>query len=277
MTPIQESRKSIKKRAREILFSEYSTFLFSTLFLVAGTFGTVMLSKSYCDIIGSGMRPEVYNTLSLTFDIVSILFLYPFIMGYISLFSGKVRGRQCSISELFRFYSSKKELRSCYAFLLVKIPEIILKVVLPFFLLYILYIRFPDILEVASLHGFETAATIISKCFFLFEIITILTVLFLSGGLMLSSIAFCNGDKAKYTFREKCSFFGLRMSLLPTYLLAVLSFGIIFIAYALPFTFIVYSVFYVSGKASENTLKTAEFDIPANKTSPRHISTTESN
>lgn len=262
MTAISKTRKQLKKRAREILFSGYPIFLFATLFFIALSFGFKVLSENYCSLLTQGVSKSISDTVFLTLDIVSFLLYYPFVLGYTSLcvkLSGK---KDTALSELFRFYSSPRELLSCFAFLLKNIPQIFLRLVLPFIALSAAYTFLPMLLELISDMGFVSAAYIISSSFFLFELAIIALVMLLSGSLILSVIRFCDGTRYKYTLAEKRSFFVLRLSLIPIYLLSVLSFGILFIAYTIPYTFILYSLFSVKDTVSNDKLSSnTEYDI----------------
>lgn len=250
MTAIFPTTKKLKRYARSILFSNYQLFLFATLFFIAVSFGFSVLSSTYCGLLTEGMSADSARKISLTFDIVAFLLSFPFMLGYISLCIKLTRQEKVSFSELLRFYSKGHEIASCFTFLLKKIPEIFLKIILPFVLLFIAYEFLPGVLKILETYGFGLFADIISKTFFLWEIVALAIVMFLSGSILLSAISFCSGEKVKFSISEKWNFFTLRLSFVPLYILSVLTFGVLFTAYTLPYTLVTYSVFAL--KVSEN-------------------------
>ena len=261
MTAIKQKSVGLKRRARNILFSSYRVLLFGTLFFIALLLGFSLLSKSYCGLLCEGLSARIQSTVFLTLDIVSFFVLYPFILGYISLCAKISDGASAPLSELFVYYSSAASLFSCFGFLLKKIPEIFLRTVLPFVLLFAAYDFCPMLFEYMDGMGYGLLADALYNCFFIFDIAFIAAAFILSGSLILSTVDFCAGRTQKYTFAEKRSFLLLRLSLIPIYALSVLSFGILFAAYALPMTVILYSLFSQEKKeASDMLTKTRQFD-----------------
>lgn len=258
MTAIFPTIKQLKKHSRGILFSNYQLFLFATLFFIAVSFGFSVLSSTYCGILTEGMGTDSVKKITLTFDIVAFLISFPFMLGYISLCTKLTRQEKVAFPELLRFYSKGHETTSCFTFLLKKIPEMFLKIILPFILVATAYEFLPSILKKLSDSGAGLFADIISKTFFIFEIIVIVIVMFLSGSILLSAISFCSGEKVIFSMSEKWKFFTLRLSFIPLYLLSVLTFGVLFPAYTLPYTLIAYSVFAL--KISEPDTSLSEID-----------------
>ncbi len=236
MTTIICSRKQIKKRARKILFSDYQTFLFATLFFTAVSFGFTMLSKTFCELLCTGVSDDIYATLSLTVDIAAFIVSFPFMLGFVSLCTNITYGKKTELSHLFSFYSVAGRLRNCYAFLLMKIPEALLKLVFPYIALF--FAR--GIVENYIVS--DEYDIYIGALFFLLLIAVTIGVFYLSCGLLIAVIDFCLGTKRKYKKSEKRSLFTARLSLIPLYILSVLTFGVLFTAYTLPFTLIVYTL-----------------------------------
>lgn len=242
MTLILCSRKQIKKRARKLLFSDYQTFLFATLFFTAISFGFTMLSNTFCELLCIGASDDVYTMVGFTFDIAVFLIGFPFMMGYISLCGNITCGKKTELSHLLTFYSAAGRLRKCYAFLLVKIPEALVKLILPYVALYFLQ---GIVKAYIVTDGYDTY---IGAVFFLLYIAVTIGVFYLFGGFITSAISFCQGTKRKYTKSEKRFFFTLRLSFIPLYILSILTFGVLFMAYTLPFTLVAYSLCTVSKK-----------------------------
>ena len=237
VTTILASRKEIKKKAREILFTEYRIFLFATLFFAAVSFGFTMLSKTFCELICLGISDEIYTMVSLTFDIIILAVTFPFMLGYISLCTDIAVGKQTELSQLFALYSGKETLLRCYSFLLVKIPEVLLKIALPFTAVFLVRGFFEAYIVT---DGYDLY---IDAMFFILLIVVAFAVFYMSGGILISVFDFCRGTKKKYSKKEKQAFFATRLSLIPLYVLSVLTFGVLFIAYTFPFTLTVYALY----------------------------------
>jgi len=261
VTDISYKSFQFKKRVHGILFQNYRIFLFATLFLLAFSIGFVVLSKTYCDVITSGIDSTIYNTISITLDIFSILILYPLFLGYISLCAKIAFGKAAELSELLRFYSSKKELLSCLTFLFRMVPHFILRVLLPLTASFSLSYIIPYISKLFADAGISIAGELLYNFVFIFELAFIALAYYLAGGLILRTVDFCTGTHHKYTSYEKSSFTVLRIAVLPMYLLSVITFGILFVMYTIPYTFIGYSLF-SKDRANEAAMfsRTKEFD-----------------
>lgn len=259
--------KQLKRESRNLLFGNYRVFLFATLFFTAVFFGFVFLSTSFCEILCAGSSDEVLLMVSLTMDILNLIICFPLICGYVSICTGICDGRGCELSELFRYYSRGRSITDCYAFLLRKIPEAVLEIIIPFVLLYCIteygvkYTagEFPDIYIALSAY--------IPAIVFILQVITVITVFYLSGGLLLSLIDFCYGIKQKHKASDIRRFFIMRLSFLPLCVFSVLSFGVLFIAYTLPYTIVTYSLFAIPGGIASSAQladngRTKIFDIP---------------
>ncbi len=250
MTAILCSRKQIKKKAREILFSNYQTFLFATLFFAAVSFGFTVLSKTFCELLCEETTDEIFTMVSLTFDIFGLLLCFPFALGYLSLCAKLSDGRKTELSEMFTFYSKGGKLTSCYAFLLLKIPEILLKLILPFIALSTLQ----GVITAYFAQSITDYSLYISAMFFVLQVIVIFAVFYMEGGILLYVFDFCRGTKHKHTFSEKRTFFIVRLSLIPLYILSVLTFGVLLLAYTLPYTLIIYALYASKSDELTNTL-----------------------
>lgn len=204
--------------------------------------------------------------VSLTCDIIGLVITFPVMIGYISLCTKVSVGMKCELSHLFEFFSSGERLSECYTFLLKKIPEVFLKLCVPFIIAYaitgygtaLIREKLPDAAKIISPY--------IPLLHFSVMIIAAFLAVYLAGGIILSVLGFCTEANYKYTAAEKRYFLALRLSFLPLFVLSVLTFGVLILAYTLPFTLVVYSLF-VSEKngmenASENMYDTRIFDIP---------------
>ncbi len=236
------SAKQIKKTARERLFADYGPFLFSTLFFTALSFGFTLMSKTLCELICLSLSEEAYVTVSLTFDIIGFLICFPFFAGYIAFCRKKTNGEKAELSELLGFYSGQK-LGECIVFLLRKIPEAFLKLVLPFVLLFAIIGYTPGYFAEEFPEAFSAFEAYLPVLYFVLEILAVLLVLYFTAGMILSLFAFTDGSGYRFTFSDRKSFFGLLLSMLPLYLLSVFTFGVLFIAYTVPYTVAVCSVF----------------------------------
>ena len=250
---IKKARMTKKKTARELLFSHYRVLFPATLFFIALSFGFVLLSNTYLELLTVSASDDVFFTALLTLDIATFLLIYPFFMGYISLFAKAASGMNAELSDMLCFFRARR-LFKCYGFLLSKIPGIILGVALPMLLL-----QFAEIYTAAgTVYGYLNPYLAIAY------LLMCLWFVYLGVKFMLSAMDFSVGERHKYRIREKAAMLKAQLGLIPAYILAVLSFGILFFTYALPITVMLYAVYAKSRKEDdEETPDTRVFDIIA--------------
>lgn len=215
--------------------------LFSTMFFVAISFGFVLLFSTYTSFLTDGYPPNVITLAYLTTDLISIIVAFPFFIGYVRLCTNIAIGAKTELSEIFKYYSSKFQIMQAYKFLIKIIPQIVLKIILPLALIAFSDICIPKICNILAINGLYIFSTSLYYFLFPLEVALLFIAFRLSGGPIIKLLAFCANTKSiKYS---KTSFFILRLSLIPLYFLSFLTFGSLFIAYTIPFTLVLYSVF----------------------------------
>lgn len=215
--------------------------LFSTMFFVALSFGFILIFSTYTYFLTDGYPPNVTMLAYFTTDLISIIVAFPFFIGYVRLCSNIAKGTKTELSEIFKYYSSKIQIMQAYKFLIKIIPQIVLKIILPLALIAFSDTYIPKICNILAINGLYTFSTSLYYFLFPLEVAIIVLTFRLSGGPIIKLLCFCTNTKSiKYS---KTSFFILRLSLIPLYVMSFLTFGSLFIAYTIPFTLVLYSVF----------------------------------
>ena len=272
--------KQLKRDSRSILFGNYGIFLFATLFFAAISFGTVLISKSFCELLclAVSASDNVYYMVNTTADLLCIIIFFPFFCGYLSVFSDICCGRHCELPVLFRFYSSRKNFAKCFEFMLKLTPQVLIRIILPAVLLFAISMYVPQITQDILKADSAAAQNLIAALMFVLQVILIICIFYLSGSPLLSIIGFCLGISKRYSTADRHRFFTLRMSLLPLYIFSVLTFGLLFLCYTFPMTAVLYSRFVCTvtlkdeEKAADSRHDTRVFDIP-----PKHGNTNQNN
>ncbi len=225
------------------------------MFFVALTFGFVLLFSTYTSFLTDGYPQNVITLAFFTTDLISTIAAFPFFVGYVYLCSNVANGNKTELSEIFKYYSSKFEIMQAYKFLIKLIPQILLKIILPLALIAFSDTYIPQICNILAINGLYTFSTFIYYFSFPLNIALLILAFRLSGNIIVKLICFCsNTQSIKYS---KTGFFILRLSLIPLYVFSFLTFGSLFIAYTIPFTVVLYSIFLFNNITT--TEKTLEF------------------
>lgn len=230
------------------------------MFTIGISFGFFMLGSVYGGLFYGLASEETAILVTLTSEIICFLLCVPLFFGYIAFCMKLTRGKDTELSELFEYYSSASLCASVYARFLQLFPALLLKLIIPLLAVYYAYGKldmvapyfFSELLELSA------ATRLLQGMFFVPAIIITLLCFYLIGSDIVKLLCFCRGSDGIGIIYSKSEFFLLRLSLLPLYALSALSFGVLFLAYTIPITVIVYSLFL--GLCGESTEKTSVFN-----------------
>ncbi len=203
-----------------------------------------MLGSVYGGLFYSLASEETATLVLLTSELVCLLLCVPLFFGYASLCIKLVRGENAAISELFAYYTSARTLTAVYTHFLKLLPMLILKLVVPYLLITLIFNGLESFAPYFMPQHFDasTATKILQGVFFIPAALIIVLCLYLFGSNIVKFLCFCAGESTVGIIYRKGEFFALRLSMLPLYALSLLSFGVLFIAYTFPITMIVYTL-----------------------------------
>lgn len=245
MTDISTNKRNVGKYARTVLFNSYALLLFATLFYIAMQVGFIYIGNCFGSLLYGISSDDTAALVSITFMIIAIIVTVPLNYGYVSVIIKVCAGDEVSVSELFAFYSDRASVLSAYASFLRLIPGILAFGIAPAILLpsgFILIDKFMD--YAYPLYGgfLIEAATKLSHT--VLTALVLLLCFYFSGKVLASFLVDCIPDSNLRVIRiDKWGFMKLRLTMLPLIALSVLSFGILFIVYTIPFILICYVLF----------------------------------
>lgn len=212
-----------------------------------------MLGGSYGSLFYDLVHEKTAFLVTLTSEMLCALLCAPLLFGYCSLCIRLVRGENCPLSEMFSPYSSLRNLKSVYGFLLKILPALLLKLVLPLAALTFVYSFLGRAAESYSSSEIGMLLLALSKIYFVPAAMVLFGCICLLGKNIRSLFVFCSGTDADAEISKRSfSFLRLRISLYPLHLLSFLTFGILFIVFTIPYTVISYSLYFGFDEYNQN-------------------------
>ncbi len=203
-----------------------------------------MLGSVYGSLFYDLVSENTAFLVTLSCEILCTIVCVPLLFGYAGVCIRLIRGEDCPISELFAPYASLSNLLGVYAFLVKTIPALLFKIILPVLGLSYLYYELDYFTDKFAGTELEIHVAGIKSIYFIPAILFLLICMLWFGKNISDFLVFCNGNASFAGIKSRYfAFLRLRLSLIPLYALSFLTFGILFIAYTVPLTVIIYSLF----------------------------------
>lgn len=245
MTDITTTKRNIAKHARAVLFNSYSVILFATLFHIALLIGFVYIGNCFGALLYGISSDATATLVSITFMIIAAIITVPLNYGYASIIIKICAGDKASLSELFSFYSNKASIISAYASFLRLIPGLVLWIGIPTLLLPSGFMLIDKFIDYAyPLYGGFLIEAVTKLSHMVLTAFVIILCFYFSGKTIASFLVDCIPNSDLRVARiDKWGLMKLRFTMLPLIVLSVLSFGILFVVYTIPFILICYVLF----------------------------------
>ncbi len=245
MTDISTNTKNVGKYARTVLFNSYAVLLFATIFYIALLVGFIYIGNSFGSLLYGISSDDTVTLVSITFMIIAVIVTVPLNYGYVSIIIKVCAGDKASVSELFTFYSDRASVISAYASFLRLIPGILVFGIAPAVLLPSGFVLIDLFMDYAyPLYGGVLIEAVTKLSHMLLTAFIIFICLYFSGKVIASFLVDCiPGSSLRVARIDKWGFMKLRLTMLPLIALSVLSFGILFVVYTIPFMLICYVLF----------------------------------
>ncbi len=254
-------RKTLRAHAKSIYFENSATLAFATLLFVALSIGFTILGGVYGSIFTSIASEKTVLLVTLTFELIGIVFSFPLLFGYIFFCSNMAHKKDVKLSDIFEYYSGKEKLISASACFLKLLKAIIFKVILP----PVFFVFLSSKLEsffISSVGYFPDYILYSFTGLFILPFILLFALCYYSFGNDIARVLLLNytGMNTISIVYEKKKFLALRLSLIPLYLISFLTFGMLFIVFTIPYTLILYSLFFKQYTSDKSLVTLGEFD-----------------
>lgn len=254
-------RKALKARAKSIYFENSVTLCFATLLFIALSVGFTILGNVYGSIFLNIAAEQTAILVMLTFELVGIIISFPLLFGYVSFCANISRKENASLSDVFDYYSRKEKLLSAAVCFLKLLRAIIFKIILPTISFVFLSTKLETFL-VGSVGYLPDYVLYSFKGLFILPFILLFILCYYSFGNDIAKILLLNFTEVNgiCVIYDKKRFLALRLSMLPLYLISFLSFGILFIVFTIPYTVVLYSLFFNEAAPQEELISLNEIE-----------------
>lgn len=253
--------KALKTEAKGIYFENSTTLSFVTLLFIALNIGFTILGGVYGSIILNITSEKTVSLATVTFEFIGIILSFPLLFGYIYFCSRTAHKEDARPSDVFEYYSDRKKFFCASACFLKLLRAVIFKILLPVISFVFLYSELDTFCSSGIVYLPDYLLYSI-KGLFLLPFLLLFALCYYSFGNDIARVMMLNSenDDTVGIIFDKKKFFTLRLSLIPLYLVSFLTFGIMFITFTIPYTVILYSLFFRKCNSEENSITLAEFD-----------------